>query len=148
MLDKPFFEQEALEKLTFGNLFDYETPVIPIKTAGRSYGSISRQVVDRGFAIPDVPLGGARFAAPYIFVALWSDDSRYTAKLLGACGASCMRVASQRAMPRLVLPLLGGKEGMSWLWAVGKGILEQGDELDEADQFVPDHIYVTDKKLD
>ncbi|HCF58305.1 MAG TPA: hypothetical protein DFS52_09980 [Myxococcales bacterium] len=148
MLGKPFCEQEALKKLTPGNLFDFENPVIPIKTGSRWYGSISREVVRRGFAIPDVPLGGARFVAPFLFVALWSDDSRYTEKLLAACGASCLRVASQRAMPRLVLPVLGGKEGMSWLWAVEKGILEQADELDEADQVVPDHIYVTDKKLD
>lgn len=148
MPTREFFETEARTHLVRGDLFSYENPVIPIKTKGRWYGSISRRVVDQGVILPDLRLCQAQFLAPYIFVALWDDGSTYDDRTIRSCAAACMAVASQQELDVLALPIFGGKGGEKYLWLMERGIFEMTDLLDEAGAHVPDrYVYVTDKEI-
>lgn len=143
-LNKEFFVEESLKKIVTGDLFSYAHPVIPIKTKGRTYGSVSRQAAARGIVLPDLPLGTAAFQDPYIFVAFWSDDNDYTPEHFYDCAAAVMSRAASNHVPLIALPLLGGKEAMENLWSVEKGLFDAGDNLNNMGFDIPDHVYVTD----
>ena len=145
---KEWFEKEAQSHLVAGDLFTFKNPVIPIKTRGRWYGALSQRVVDQGMKLPDLGKNAWEFVDPYIFVALWGDEGDYTPEDIFDCAAITMHIAStQLRLPKLALPVLGGKEGMQWLWAAERGIFEESDYLDAAGFPIPDHVYVTDKLL-
>lgn len=141
--NKQFFIDESEKKIVKGDLFTYANPVIPIKTKGRTYGSISRQAVERGIKLPDLALGTALFQDPYIFVAFWSDDNAYTLEHFIECAAAVMSRSANAYVPLIAMPLLGGKEAMPNLWAVEKGLFDMGDIVNSMGFDIPEHIYVT-----
>ena len=51
------------ERLRTGDLFEQSVVVVPIKTKGRWYGSISRAVVAEGVQLPELALGCAEYRA-------------------------------------------------------------------------------------
>jgi hypothetical protein len=142
-----FYEKEARGKLVEGDLFTFPVPVITVMTKGRPYGALSQRVSRDGVIIPELVLTQAKYQAPYMFVALWTDESAYTPEMLFDCGANCMLQAGAQGLEQISFPILGGKGGEKFLWAVEKGVFEAVDVLDAAGKPVPKHIYVTDKNI-
>jgi hypothetical protein len=143
---KEFFEEESRKRVVEGDLFGYPNPVIPIKTKGRWYGALSREAVRRGANLPDLTLGQARFVDPFLFIAVRGDESDCDEETLHTCAASVLDVASrQMRLDRLVLPVLGGRDRLKYLWIVERGLFEMADYLDAAGFPIPEHVYVTDK---
>lgn len=142
-----FFQKEALTKLIHGDLFSYKNPVIPIKTRGRSYGSISIRVQEMGVKIPDIPHLTAAFKDPYIFIALWGDEGEYSPEDIFDCAAAGLLAASLNQIPLVAFPVLGGKSGDKYLWAAEKGLFVERENIEEAMGFshVSDHVFVTNK---
>ena len=146
MLPQEFFEKEAREHLREGDLFSYKSPVIPIMTKGRAYGSLSKQVVARGIKLPDLPLCNTGFQDGFIFLALWDDNSTYDEQTMYDCAAACHGMASLQQLDTLVMPILGGKGGEKYLWIVERGIFEHSESMDSMGLYYPpNHIFVTDK---
>lgn len=141
-LSKEFFEEEALKKITEGDIFTHKNPVITIKTKGRPYGKLSQHVVKLGVPLPDLALGTAVFQDPYIFVALWDDESTYSDEHLYHCCESIMRAASVNHLERFAMPLLGGKEGFRLRGVVEKALFDMGDVLHNMGFPIPEHVYV------
>jgi hypothetical protein len=143
---KEFFEKEAKGHLVEGNLFDFQNPVIPIMTRGRCYGSLSQQVVKRGVELPILGLNNAEAKDGFIFVALWDDEGAYDWSRIYYCAAAAFKIGSAGLrLPKVALPILGGKNGMQFLWAAERGIFEASDFLDATGFPVAEHVYVTDK---
>ena len=138
------FRLEAMKKIVHGDLFAWKNPVITIMTRGRTYGALSRQVAKLGVPLPDLVLGCAAFHDPYIFVALWEDESTYTPRLFAGCGASILNAASRANVPLVAIPLLGDKkQAVENLGFVEKALCDTADELDARERLVPDWVYVT-----
>lgn len=147
LIPMEFYEKEAREKLVEGDLFTFPVPVITVMTKGRPYGALSQRVARDGVVIPDLVFTQAKYQAPYLFVALWADESAYTPEALFDCGANCLLQAGANNLEQISFPILGGKGGEKFLWAVEKGVFEAADVLDAAGKMVPRHIYVTDKNV-
>ena len=141
-LSKEFFEEEAQKKLVYADIFTYKNPVITIKTKGRTYGALSRHVDKLGVKLPDLALGTAAFIDPYIFVALWDDESPYSPQHLSACAVAILNVAFRNDVKLIAMPPLGGKAGMKHLWIVEAALFEAGDVMDNAGFEIPEHVYV------
>ncbi|MBI5071038.1 MAG: hypothetical protein HZB56_22705 [Deltaproteobacteria bacterium] len=139
---REWFEKEALGRLRSGDLFDHPVPVIPVMTRGRAYGSISRRAVAAGAKIPNLSLAQASHDDRFIYVALWDDDSAYSDLSIASCAVAALREACALGLEHLFLPVLGGREGMRYLWAAEKGIFEYADDLEEAGKAYPEHHYV------
>lgn len=138
------FRLEAMKKVVHGDLFVWKNPVITIKTRGRTYGALSRHAATLGVRLPDLVLGCAAFHDPYIFVALWEDESAYTPRLFASCGASILNAASRANVPLFAIPLLGDKrEAVENLGYVEQALCDAADELDSRERPVPDWVYVT-----
>ena len=153
MPSREAYEKLARDRLVVGDLFAYDVPVVTIMTKGRAYGRISRAVVEKGVALPELTLGQARFVATtagkgHLFLALWSDDNRYTEPHIAGCVRACVAAASRHGIPLIAVPILGGKrEGPGLLHAMERGIEEAVDQLDAADRRVPEVVFVTDMQL-
>ena len=142
--DSEIFRLEAMKKIVHGDLFAWKNPVITIKTRGRTYGALSRHAAKLGVPLPDLVLGCAAFHDPYIFVALWEDESAYTPRLFASCGASILNAASRGNVPLVAIPLLGDKkEAVKNLGFIEQALCESADELDSRERPVPDWVYVT-----
>ena len=138
------FGLEAMKKVVHGDLFTWKNPVITIKTRGRTYGRLSRHADELGLALPDLMLGCASFQDPYIFVALWDDESAYSPRLLSSCAASILSAASRNNVALVAIPLLGDKkDAVNNLRLIEEALCKTADELDARDRHVPDWIYVT-----
>lgn len=143
------FRNAAVKKIVSGDLFSWRNPVITIKTKGRTYGALSRHADSLGVPLPDLVLGCAAFLDPYIFVALWDDESPYTPQLFASCAATILHTASRNGIPLVAIPLLGGKkEAMSQLGIVEEALVLAADDLDDRECPVPDWIYVTSGSVD
>lgn len=148
MPSKEWFKSEAEKKIVEGNIFDFDNPVITCMTGGRAYGSISKEVMKRGVKIPELEYGKAKFVAPYIFIAMWDDESQHTDLFLSDCGAAIMSIAAGAGLEKVHMPFMGGrKDCLDKLAAVEKGAFEMGDHLDDGGFIVPEHAYVTDKSI-
>ena len=153
MPSREAYEKLARDRLVVGDLIAYDVPVITIQTKGRAYGRISRAVVEKGVALPELTLGQAKFVATtpgkgYVFLALWSDDNRYTEQHIAGCVRACVAAASRHGIPLIAMPILGGKrEGPGLLHAMERGVEEAVDQLDAADRLVPEVVFVTDVQL-
>ena len=141
-LSKEYFEEEALKKITEGDIFAHKNPVITIKTKGRPYGKLSQHVVKVGVTLPHLTLGRAVFQEPYIFVALWDDESSCSPQHLYACCMSIMGAASTNHLERFAMPLFGGKEAMNLLGVVEKALFDAGDSLDNMGFPIPEYVYI------
>jgi hypothetical protein len=87
------------DRVEEGNLFDRQHLVVPIKTRGRTYGTISQQFVK---AFPHIPTPSLEFRhAQFVvidegkhltatFVAYWDDEMRYTPDHAAICAGRAM----------------------------------------------------------
>lgn len=148
----PYFRGLARERIVIGDLFEYDAYVVPIKTRGQYYGSISKAVAERGVRFPELALGCAEYVAvapgrAMIFVALWNDNNAYTPAHIYACTRACIKQASLHALTRLAMPLLGGNEREKFIGAMEQAVDDAMDETDEIDAPMPDIVFVTDLEL-
>jgi hypothetical protein len=146
------FRKLAHERIVVGDLFTYEVPVIPIKTHGQWYGSISRAVAQQGVSFPDLALGCAELVVTptgrtLIFVALWNEENTYTPAHIYNCTAACLKQASVHRVPRLALPLLGGNQRHRFIGAMEQAVDDAMDETDEKNEYMPEVVFVTDVPL-
>lgn len=146
------FRQLAKERLVRGDLFEYEVPVVTVKTQGRTYGSLSRAVAATGVKIPELALGCAKLVtAPsgkrFIFVAFWDDKNEHTPRHVYACTLACVKQASVHRVEKLAMPLLGGKDRASFLGAMEQAVDHAEDDADEHEAHMPSVVFVTDKEL-
>jgi hypothetical protein len=147
-----YFRQVARERIVVGDLFTYAVAVVPIKTRGQYYGSISRAVARRGLAFPDLALGCAEYVEVsarkgFVFVALWNDDNLYSPSHVYNCTRACLKQASRHALAQVAFPLLGGNERHKLIGAMEQAVDDAMDETDERDEPMPDVVFVTDKEL-
>ena len=140
-MSKEFVEAAALLKgVRTANILDQPHPVIPIKTGGRWYGSISQQLIEREIkTFPSLTLGGAQYSAPYIYVAVWDDGNTYDDEHFYTCAGSCLVAASHAGLDKFQMPLIGGRQNLP---ALELGFLHHADVLDEAGFPVPEWEYV------
>lgn len=146
------FRELARERIVVGDLFTYDVVVVPIKTRGQWYGSISRAVDQRGVPFPDLALGCAEYVevSPghgFVFVALWNDSSEYTPALIYGCTRASIKQASRHVLPGLAFPLLGGNKGTEFIGVMEQAVDDAMDETDERDDHMPDVVFVTDREL-
>jgi hypothetical protein len=142
----------ARERTVVGDLLTFDAAVVPIKTRGRWYGSISRAVANQGVSFPDLALGCAELVVmasgrTLIFVALWSDDSTYSPTLIYNCTAACLKQASLHRVPKIALPLLGGNQRHRFTGAMEQAVDDAMDEADEKNEHMPEVVFVTDVEL-
>ena len=140
------------ERLRTGDLFEHPVVVVPIKTKGRWYGSISRAVVGKGVQLPELALGCAEYRAleggrAYLFVALWNDENTYSPALIYECTGACLRLAARHALELVAFPLLGGNQGHRFIGAMELAVDDAMDECAEAELAMPEVIFVTDHEL-
>jgi hypothetical protein len=146
------FRKLARERTVVGDLFNFDAAVVPIKTRGQYYGSISRAVAQQGVSFPDLALGCAELVVTasgrtFIFVALWSDDNIYTPALIYNCTAACLKQASLHRLPKIALPLLGGNQRHRFIGAMEQAVDDAMDETDEEGEHMPEVVFVTDVEL-
>jgi hypothetical protein len=134
-------------RLVTGDLFSYENIVIPVKTGGRWYGSISREAVRRGIPFPHVVLCEAKHVKHegknYVFLGLWDDEVRYSDLHIYRCASSAVLEGAHGHLQQLAMPLLGGNEGHKYIGAMERAIDDVVDLLDPTGLLVPEIVFVT-----
>jgi hypothetical protein len=142
---------EALfdESYKRGDLWDEPKRVIPIKTRGRAYGSISQHAVQRGLRMPDLAsLTATHVEGDNVFVVLWDDASDYTPELIYGCAFNAVVAAGKAGFETLAMPLLGGKvEGFHRRLDMVRGVEAALDRLDELELTLPRVKYVGDREI-
>lgn len=145
------FATTARDRVVVGDLFDHPIIVVPIKTLGRWYGSISRAVVDRGVRLPELAITCAELRTAgersYVFVTLWDDEKPYSPKHIYDCTRSCLALAAREKLATLAFPFLGGNEGRKFLGAMEQAVDDAMDDCAEAELAMPDVVFVTDHEL-
>ena len=152
-----FYQKAAEERLVTADLFDFETIVVPVKTRGRTYGTISRQCKENtALEIPALSLGGTQFVARsvkpnVIFVAFWGDTDNFDSPALAhhiyACTRACVQTAGREKQKLVALPLLGGKHGPNLMWVMEHGVHDAESFLEAIGYTLPDVTFVTDHTL-
>lgn len=133
-IENECYRDWALERPRQGDLFAERAYVVPVKTGGRSYGSISRAIQKAGVTIPVLPLRQSVAAIhdgkTIVFMAFWDDDNRYTDSHIALCVASAVVCASRADVATLAIPLLGDKDKMQFLGAMEYGVEQAEAELE------------------
>jgi len=152
-MEKGMYTKMAYERLRQGDdLFSHAVVVIPVKTHGRSYGSVSREAVSQGWEVPsfervtnsELRRMGGRTA---VFVALWDDVMEYSDALIARCVMSCINTAALSGCAILAFPLFGGKDKVQYIAAMEKGVEQAEEQLDAVGLLGPKVLFVTNGTL-
>lgn len=147
----PDYLEAGHARIVQGDLFDEKVFVVPIKTNGAWYGSISRESLKRGFTIPTLSLVSSateiRGDQTAIFVAFWSDTSEYTDAHVSACVHSAVVRAAHAGAPRVAIPLLGDKDKTAFLAAMEHGVELALDQCSVLGLREPAVVFVTPRAL-
>jgi hypothetical protein len=140
------FEELGRQRIVREDLFTFPNIVIPIKTLGRWYGSISRAVAGK-VDFPHLSLCGAKVVPHgeknFIFVALWDDHTPYSNRLISSCMASAYLASARAGLEKIATPLLGGKEGQKYIGAMEQALDETETKLEAMDISAPEVVFVT-----
>jgi hypothetical protein len=148
MVNPEAYTRRANERLTVGDVFSYENVVIPCKTEGRWYGSISQHVDRLGVPFPRLSLCGSQHVAHggknYIFVATWDDHVRNSDDHIFECACSALLASVHAHLKTLAMPLLGGNEGHRFVGAMERAIDFVEDAIEPTGLLLPaDIVFVT-----
>jgi hypothetical protein len=151
-LDDAFYIRLVDACFVEGSLFDFDAFVVTVKTGGRPYGVISRQMITRypSVAIPAVGWGlssepielpdGKRV----IFTGLWKDEEAgdgYPGATIRSCTASAIRQAVEAGLEELAMPLIGGGKKFARKAFMGRGLHDAQELIERRGQEAPE-IYV------
>ena len=147
---------EVEERLVSEDLFDFPVFVVTIKTRGRIYGAISKDMKNRyptvrfpdlgwGLSSPVIDLPDGK---KVIFTCLWKDQETgegYPPHVISGCTASAIGEAAKAGCEEIAMPLIGGgkkRERIPWM---GHGILEKTRQIEDRGMEPPEVLIAMGK---
>ncbi len=145
-------DAEMSDEARSDNVFDFDTFVVTVKTEGRIYGAISKQMLERypDVQVPSLDWGASSppIALPdgkrVIFTCLWEDEEDeegYPPRIVRSCTSSAIRQATVAGCEELALPLIGGGKKFARKAAMGQG-MHDALTLAERRELEPPQLYV------